>query len=63
MNQDKLQHFLSQKIVTIHGPISEKQMHICYLLKMGFTNTEICNIMKDCSRSTIWRWKNRLKAI
>lgn len=53
----------SQKIVTIHGPISEKQMHICYLLKMGFTNTEICNIMKDCSRSTIWRWKNRLKAI
>lgn len=53
----------SQKIVTKHGPISEKQMHICYLLKMGFTNTEICNIMKDCSRSTIWRWKNRLKAI
>ena len=53
----------SQKIVTIHGPISEKQMHICYLLKMGFTNTEIYNIMKDCSRSTIWRWKNRLKAI
>ena len=53
----------SQKIVTKLGPISEKQMHICYLLKMGFTNTEICNIMKDCSRSTIWRWKNRLKAI
>ena len=51
----------SQEIVTKFGPINEKQMRICYLLKMGFTNADICNIMKGCSRSTIWRWKNRLK--
>lgn len=43
------------------GTLGEIQARTCYLLKLGLTTTEICNLMEGCSRSTIWRWKKRLK--
>lgn len=43
------------------GTPNETQTRTCYLLKLGLTSTEICNLVEGCSRSTIWRWKKRLK--
>lgn len=38
------------------GKVKPKQVQVCYLLKGGFTNAQIENLVADVSRSTIWRW-------
>lgn len=38
-----------------NGPIEEKQMQVCYLMRVGLSKTQIQNIT-ELSRVTIWRW-------
>ena len=40
------------------GRISEQQMQVCYLMRIGLTNSEIQNLT-DLSRVTAWRWMKR----
>ena len=35
--------------------LSEQQLHFCYLMKIGLTNTQIQNLT-NLSRATVWRW-------
>lgn len=38
------------------GKLKPKQIQTCYLLKGGFTNAQIQNLIVGVSRATIWRW-------
>lgn len=53
---DELYPNFSKSLLDKLGIIKTKQTYVCYLLKAGFRNTEIEYIIKDVSRSTIWRW-------
>ena len=43
------------KLLLNNGSLSELQMRVCYLMRIGLTGPQINNIV-DVSRSTIWRW-------
>ena len=53
---DKLYPNFNESLLNKFDNIKTKQIHVCYLLKAGFSNTDIEYIVKDVSRSTIWRW-------
>lgn len=44
------------------GKISEEQIKVFYLMRIGLTNPQIKNVM-DLPRTTIWRWTNSQKWI
>jgi len=44
------------------GSFTEQQMQVCYLMRIGLTNSQIQNIT-NLSRATIWRWMTKYKWI
>lgn len=48
------------QITLLLDNLSEQQLRLCYLLKMGLLKHQICNIM-GLSRSTLWRMEKELK--
>ena len=44
------------------GNLSEQQMQMCYLMRIGLTGPQINNVV-DISRTTVWRWTNTNKWI
>lgn len=44
------------------GKISEEQIKVFYLMRIGLTNPQIKNVT-DLPRTTIWRWTNSQKWI
>lgn len=44
------------------GNLSEQQMQMCYLMRIGLTGPQINNVV-DISRTTVWRWTNANKWI
>ena len=55
---DELYPTFKDQLVNGHDTIEEKQMKVCYLLKIGLTNIQIQNIT-ELSRVTIWRWTKK----
>lgn len=49
-------------IVSRDGNLSEQQMQMCYLMRIGLTGPQINNVV-DISRTTVWRWTNANKWI
>lgn len=43
------------------GIVSEQQMQVVYLMRIGLTNTQIQNLT-NLSRQTIWRWRKKYLA-
>jgi len=37
------------------GKFTEQQQQVCYLMRIGLTNSQIHN-MTNLSRATVWRW-------
>lgn len=48
------------QITLLLDNLSEQQVRLCYLLKIGLLKHQICNIM-EISRSTLWRMEKELK--
>ena len=46
------------KLVSKHGHIESKELHVCYLLRIGLSNPQIINIT-NLPHSTIWRWSKK----
>lgn len=55
-------HFQSEVIDNL-GTLKTDQLRVCYLLKAGFTNTEIQNLFNEVSRATIWRWIKKFETL
>ena len=49
-------------LVSRDGNLSEQQMQMCYLMRIGLTGPLINNVV-DISRTTVWRWTNANKWI
>lgn len=49
-------------LVSRDGNLSEQQMQMCYLMRIGLTSPQINNVV-DISRTTVWRWTNANKWI
>lgn len=49
-------------LVSRDGNLSEQQMQMCYLMRIGLTGPQINNVV-DISRTTVWRWTNANKWI
>ena len=43
------------------GIVTEQQMQVVYLMRIGLTNTQIQNLT-NLSRQTIWRWRKKYLA-
>lgn len=52
---DELYPKFKDRMLKTLGSFSEQQMQVCYLIRIGLSNTQIQN-MTDLSRVTIWRW-------
>lgn len=59
---DKLHPTFKEKVIERSGVLTEQQMQVIYLMKIGFTNPQIKNVT-DIPRTTIWRWANSYKWI
>ncbi|MBQ7686147.1 MAG: hypothetical protein IJT28_02800, partial [Bacteroidaceae bacterium] len=55
---DELYPTFHEDVLERLGRISEQQMQVCYLMRIGLTNSEIQNLT-DLSRVTAWRWMKR----
>ena len=49
-------------LVSRDDNLSEQQMQMCYLMRIGLTGPQINNVV-DISRTTVWRWTNANKWI
>ena len=52
----------NDSLVSHDGNLSEQQMQMCYLMRIGLTGPQINNVV-DISRTTVWRWTNANKWI
>lgn len=52
---DSLWHDFRKTLVARLGTFTEQQMQVCYLMRIGLNNPQICSVT-DISRTTIWRW-------
>lgn len=52
---DSLWHDFRKTLVARLGTFTEQQMQVCYLMRIGLNNPQICSVA-DISRTTIWRW-------
>ena len=52
----------NDSLVSRDGNLSEQQMQMCYLMRIGLTGPQINNVV-DISRTTVWRWTNANKWI
>jgi len=55
---DELYPDFKQLMTDKLGRFSELQMQVCYLLKIGLSNTKIMN-MTGVAKTTLWRWVKR----
>ena len=55
---DELHPTFREDILNRLGRISEQQIQVYYLMRIGLSNTEIQNLT-DLSRVTVWRWGKR----
>lgn len=51
---DQLYPDFKDQLLNEQGTFTEQQMRVCYLMKIGLSNTQIQN-MTDLSRTTVWR--------
>ncbi|MBQ8051943.1 MAG: hypothetical protein IJ197_10320 [Bacteroidaceae bacterium] len=59
---DELHPTFREDILNRLGRISEQQIQVYYLMRIGLSNTEIQNLT-DLSRVTVWRWGKRFSYI
>ena len=59
---DELYPTFHEDVLEKLGRISEQQMQVCYLMRIGLTNSQIQNLT-DLSRVTIWRWTKRFGSL
>ena len=52
---DELYPSFKDKLVKELGSYTEQQQQVCYLMRIGLTNSQIHN-MTNLSRATVWRW-------
>ena len=52
---DELYPSFKDKLVKELGNYTEQQQQVCYLMRIGLTNSQIHNIT-NVSRATVWRW-------
>ena len=52
----------NDSLMSRDGNLSEQQMQMCYLMRIGLTGPQINNVV-DISRTTVWRWTNANKWI
>lgn len=52
---DRLYPSFNEELLKETGSFSEMQMKVCYLMRIGLSNSQIQNIT-GLSRSTVWRW-------
>ena len=52
---DELYPSFKDRLVKELGHYSEQQQQVCYLMRIGLSNSQIQN-MTDLSRATVWRW-------
>ena len=52
---DELYPTFKSQLLTKLGKFNEKQMQVCYLMRIGLSSAQIRNIT-SLSRATIWRW-------
>jgi DNA-binding NarL/FixJ family response regulator len=46
---------LMERLAHHFGKFTEQQQQVCYLMRIGLTNSQIHN-MTNLSRATVWRW-------
>lgn len=59
---DKLFPTFSDELIKKISRFNEQQKQVCYLLRIGLTNSQIENIM-GLSHATIWRWVKKYREI
>ena len=59
---DELYPSFKDKLVKELGSYTEQQQQVCYLMRIGLTNSQIHNITK-VSRATVWRWVKKLESV
>lgn len=59
---DDLYPAFGQGLVKKLKKFSEQQKQVCYLLRIGLTNTQIENIT-DLSHATVWRWVKKYSEV
>ena len=55
---DSLYPLFKDRLVSESDTYTEKQMQICYLMRIGLSKQQMQN-MTDLSRVTIWRWTKK----
>ncbi len=59
---NKLYPSFSDTLARRLGRIEEQELQVCYLMKMGLTNPQICNLTA-LPRTTVWRWTKKFEWI
>lgn len=59
---DTLFPIFREHLLNGHATLSEQQLQVCYLLKIGLSKSEIQKIT-ELSRATIWRWTKKFEWI
>lgn len=57
---DTLYPSFKDKLLKDKGTVTEQQMQVCYLMRIGLSGTHIHNLT-GLSRTTIWRWEKSLR--
>ena len=55
---NKLYPSFSETLARRLGLIEEQELQVCYLIKMGLTNPQICNLTA-LPGTTVWRWTKK----
>ena len=59
---DELYPSFKDRLLQELGTFTQQQMQVCYLMRIGLTNSQIHNITK-VSRATVWRWVKKLESV
>ena len=57
---DELYPDFREQLLEKLGAFKERQMQVCYLLRIGMSNAQIQNIT-GISRATVWRWAKKFE--
>lgn len=60
---DLMYPLFHQQLSDKYSLLKKEQIHVCYLLKAGFTGTQIENMINGYSHATIWRWIRKYKSV
>lgn len=59
---DELYPDFREQLLEKLGAFKERQMQVCYLLRIGMSNAQIQNIT-GISRATVWRWAKKFELV